>query len=77
MAEKVVDVHLHPFTLITDDHLLTEMDKAGVDVAVLLALDVDPTDLDRPNIIEMIQQSPLRHVFFRRKESYRRAESFS
>jgi len=43
MVEKIVDVHLHPFELITDDHLLTEMDKAGVDVSVLLALDVDPS----------------------------------
>jgi len=64
MDEKVVDVHLHPFTLITDDHLLTEMDKAGVDVAVLLALDVDPTDLDRPNIIEMIRNRLLDMYFF-------------
>jgi len=64
MAEKVADVHLHPFTLITDDHLLMEMDKAGVDVAVLLALDVDPTDLDRPNIIEMIRNRLLDMYFF-------------
>jgi Predicted metal-dependent hydrolase of the TIM-barrel fold len=64
MAEKVVDVHLHPFTLITDDHLLMEMDKAGVDVAVLLALDVDPTDLDRPNIKEMIHNRLLDMYFF-------------
>jgi len=64
MAEKVVDVHLHPFTLITDDHLLTEMDKAGVDVAVLLALDVDPTDLDRPNVKEMIHNRLLDMYFF-------------
>ena len=64
MAEKVVDVHLHPFTLITDDHLLMEMDKAGVDVAVLLALDVDPTDLDRPNIIEMVHNRLLDMYFF-------------
>jgi len=64
MDEKVVDVHLHPFTLITDDHLLTEMDKAGVDVAVLLALDVDPTDLERRNIKEMIHNRLLDMYFF-------------
>jgi len=64
MAKKVVDIHLHPFTLITDDHLLTEMDKAGVDVAVLLALDVDTTDLDRPNIKEMIHDRLLDMYFF-------------
>ena len=64
MAEKVVDVHLHPFTLMADDHFLTEMDKAGVDVAVLLALDVDPTDLDRPNIKRTIHNRLLDMYFF-------------
>jgi predicted TIM-barrel fold metal-dependent hydrolase len=68
MAEKVVDVHLHPFTLITDDHLLTEMDKAGVDVSVLLALDVDPTDLERRNIKEMVHNRLLDMYFFDVKE---------
>jgi len=42
MVEKIVDVHIHPFELMTDDHLLRELDKAGADVAILLALDVDP-----------------------------------
>ena len=64
MAEKVVDIHLHPFTLMTDDHLLTEMDKAGVDIAVLLALDVDPNDLDRPSIKKMIHNRLLEMYFF-------------
>ncbi len=64
MAEKVIDVHLHPFALIADDHLLTEMNKAGVDVAVLLALDVDPTDLDRPGIKEMVHDRLLDMYFF-------------
>jgi predicted TIM-barrel fold metal-dependent hydrolase len=64
MAEKGVDVHLHPFALVTDNHLLTEMDKASVDIAVLLALDVDPTDLDRPNIKEMIHNRLLDMYFF-------------
>jgi len=64
MTEKVVDVHLHPFSLMTNDHLLKEMDKAGIDVAVLLALDVDPTNLDRPNIIEMVHNRLLDMYFF-------------
>jgi len=64
MAKKVIDVHAHPFTLITDDQLLTEMDKAEVDIAVLLALDVDPNDLDRPNIREMIRNRLLDMYFF-------------
>ncbi len=50
MEDKIVDVHVHPFTPITREHMLTELDKAGVSVAVLLALDVDPNDLDRPGI---------------------------
>jgi predicted TIM-barrel fold metal-dependent hydrolase len=64
MAKKVVDVHLHPFALMTDSHLLMEMDKAGIDVAVLLALDVDPTSLDRPNIKEIIHNRLLDMYFF-------------
>lgn len=68
MVEKIVDVHLHPFELITDDHLLTEMDKAGVDVSVLLALDVDPYGLDRFNIKEMIRDRLLGMYFFDAKK---------
>lgn len=64
MAEKVVDVHVHPFALMTDNHLLTEMDKAGVDIAILLALDVDPNDVDRPNVKEMIHNRLLDMYFF-------------
>jgi len=52
--DKIVDVHVHPFTLITQEHMLTELDKAGVAIAVLLALDVDPNDLDRPEIKQMV-----------------------
>lgn len=54
MAIKIVDVHIHPFALLPEDHLLTELDNAGVDVAVLLALDVDPSDLDRSEIKQMV-----------------------
>jgi predicted TIM-barrel fold metal-dependent hydrolase len=54
MAIKIVDVHIHPFALLPEDHLLAELDNAGVDVAVLLALDVDPSDLDRSEIKQMV-----------------------
>lgn len=64
IAEKVVDVHLHPFSLMTDSHLLSEMSKAGVDVAVLLALDVDPKDVERPETKEMIRNRLLNMYFF-------------
>lgn len=64
MAEKVVDVHLHPFALMTDDHLLTEMDKAGIDIAVLLALDMDPNAVNRPKIKRVIHDRLLDMYFF-------------
>ncbi len=64
MTLNVVDVHVHPFTPMTDDQLLTEMDKAGVDVAVLLALDVEPNDLDSPDIREMIRNRLFDMYFF-------------
>jgi predicted TIM-barrel fold metal-dependent hydrolase len=76
MAEKVVDVHLHPFKLITDDHLLTEMDKAGVDIALLLALDVDPTGLHRPEIKKTIHNRLLDMYFFDVKEVIEKLKVF-
>ena len=68
MAEKIVDVHVHPFELVTDDHLLAELDNAGVDVGVLLALDVDPRDLDRPEIKKMVSDRLLDMFFWNAKE---------
>jgi len=48
VSEKIVDVHIHPLlTLITENDLLAELKTAKVDLGVLLALDVDPKDLDR------------------------------
>jgi len=68
MVEKIVDVHVHPFELMTDDHLLRELDKAGVDVGVLLALDVDPQDLDRPEIKKMVSNRLLDMYFWDAKK---------
>jgi len=64
MAGKIVDIHLHPFPFMANSDLLTEMDRAGVDVAILLALDVDPTDLERPTIKEMVHNRLLEMYFF-------------
>ncbi len=64
VEDKIVDVHVHPFTLITPEHLLTELDKAGVAIAVLLALDVDPRDLDRPEIKKMVSNRLLDMYFW-------------
>jgi len=38
MAEKIVDVHVHPFAIMTNDHLLAELGKAGVDVVAFISL---------------------------------------
>lgn len=64
VEDKIVDVHVHPFTLITQEHMLTELDKAGVAIAVLLALDVDPNDLYRPEIKKMVSNRLLDMYFW-------------
>ena len=57
MSERIIDVHLHPLlTLTTEEELLNELRRAKVDLGVLLALDMDPKDLDRPEIRNMIFQ---------------------
>lgn len=57
MIERVVDFHVHPLlVLISEADLLEELNRAGVEVAVLLALDVDSEDLDRPEIRNLILQ---------------------
>ncbi|MFX0080067.1 MAG: amidohydrolase family protein, partial [Candidatus Hermodarchaeota archaeon] len=61
---KIVDVHVHPFSLMTQEHMLTELDNAGVAIAVLLALDVDPNDLDRPEIKKMVSDRLLEMYFW-------------
>lgn len=59
-----MDAHLHPFSVLEDADLLTVMDEAGVDIAVLLAIDVDPDDLERPNIKEIIHNRLFEMYFF-------------
>jgi len=61
---KIVDAHLHPFPFMPNSDLLTEMDRADVDIAVLLALDVDSNDLERPATKEMVQNRLLDMYFF-------------
>ncbi|KPV62482.1 MAG: Amidohydrolase [Candidatus Bathyarchaeota archaeon BA1] len=57
MLKGIIDVHIHPFLrLINENDLLTELMRAEVDLGVLLALDVDPDDLDQPEIRNMILQ---------------------
>lgn len=46
MVKGFIDIHVHPIkTLIDPYRLLSDMDTAGIDKAVLLALDVDARDL--------------------------------
>ena len=47
MSGLVFDFHVHPLPTLEENALLRELDKAGVGRCVLLAMDVDPQDLDR------------------------------
>lgn len=44
----IIDIHVHPFY--KENRILDEMARAGVDRAVLLAVDVDPMDVEKPEI---------------------------
>ncbi|MFQ5870689.1 MAG: amidohydrolase family protein [Candidatus Geothermarchaeales archaeon] len=50
----IVDVHVHPFRSVTEDQLIGQMDRADVDYAVLLAIDVDASDVGRPEVLSKI-----------------------
>jgi len=76
MADKIVDVHVHPLTLITEEHLLSELDKAEVDKCVLLALDVDSSDLDRPETKEMVSNRLLDMYLWDAKKVVEELKSF-
>jgi predicted TIM-barrel fold metal-dependent hydrolase len=45
---KIIDVHVHPFY--KESRILDEMNRAGVSYAVLLAVDADPMDVEKPEI---------------------------
>jgi predicted TIM-barrel fold metal-dependent hydrolase len=49
----VIDFHVHP--KIPDLKFLSDLRKAGVSHAILLATDTDPANLDRPEIIDRIR----------------------
>ena len=49
----VVDFHIHP--KIPDMQFFVDMRQAGVTHGVILATDTDPTDVDRPEIIEELR----------------------
>jgi len=45
---KIIDIHVHPFY--KESRILDEMNRAGVNYAVLLAVDADPMDVEKPEI---------------------------
>lgn len=51
----VVDFHVHP--KMPDLKFLSDMHRAGITHAVILATDTDPDNLDRPEIVEDIRAS--------------------
>jgi len=46
--KMIIDIHVHPFY--KESRILEEMNRAGVSCAVLLAVDADPMDVDKPEI---------------------------
>ena len=76
MSQRIVDVHIHPFAFLTEDHLLTELKKAEVEIGVLLALDVDPKDLDSPQTKKMISNRLLEMYFWDAKKVVEELETF-
>ena len=72
MTELIIDTHVHP--KMGSDALLAEMDAAGVSKAVLLAVDTDPADLRRPDLLRQTRfrffQTPeAKQVFWSEIES--------
>jgi predicted TIM-barrel fold metal-dependent hydrolase len=51
----VVDFHIHP--KMPDRRFLADLKNAGVSHAVILATDTDPSDMDRPAIVEKLRKS--------------------
>jgi len=43
---RAIDFHVHPFPHVPPEEILKAMDEADVEKAVLLALDIDPSDLN-------------------------------
>lgn len=58
MILRVVDFHVHPIPgMISERELLREAELAGIDVAVLLALDLDPHYLeDKRTLIKFLEE---------------------
>jgi predicted TIM-barrel fold metal-dependent hydrolase len=57
----IIDAHVHP--LYREAEILSEMERAGVDRAVLLAVDTDPFDVDKPEIRDRLRSRHLASFF--------------
>ena len=53
----IIDVHVHPF--LHETEILNEMKRACVDYAILLAVDTDPSDVEKPEIKSRLRQRHL------------------
>jgi hypothetical protein len=53
----IIDIHVHPF--VRQAEILDEMKKADVDRAVLLGVDADPSDVEKPEIKSRLRQRHL------------------
>jgi len=48
VVQLIIDIHVHPFY--KENRILKEMERAGIARAVLLAVDADPMDVEKPEI---------------------------
>ncbi len=52
----IIDFHIHPLLrFISIGDLLAEMDRSGVSIGVLIAIDVDPKDVERKDVWSNIE----------------------
>lgn len=53
----IIDIHVHPF--VQETEILDEIKKANVDYAVLLGVDANPSDVEKPEIKSRLNQRHL------------------
>ena len=56
----IIDAHVHPF--LSEINILDEMKKAEVDYAVLLGVDADPSDIEKPEIRSKLRERHLESI---------------
>lgn len=57
----IIDIHVHPF--LNEKEILNQMERAGVDRAVLLAVDADPSDVEKPEIKDRLRKRHIESFF--------------